>query len=333
MTLSFCRSDIMHRSLQCIQRRNEFKLNRFHQMYFSTLLMYMGIASETANRLFVKNYKDHDRHNAPLDHLIVLIYKLGFMENQDWDREYYHDYMRNLQLVNQSWTARDPPISSAQKYAGKTLCWNDHPELNQKTFFLRYPNLGHYHFQDDGFENFLYHCRHGAPNLFDTWQWKGLPPPAMVDDDSESIEYNDEDLVDSDDSNDDLEQFSPLLVEWLSVRESVNRRDPTIVNFRLNYINGSKAIEKSTMAEVLQCVEDRIGVRNGSINHTNWAKKYELKCKCDYCDIVTFRDQFDNSSIGAVQLERGDGRVIEGVDRRGICLICKQVMLEEENQG
>jgi hypothetical protein len=300
-------------------------------MYFSTLLMFMGIASETANRLFVKNYQDHDRRNAPLDYLIVLIYKLYIMENPDWDQESYNDYMREVQMVNQSWTARDPPISSAQKYVGKILRWNDNPEENQKTFFLRYPNLGHYRFHENSFENFLYHCRHGALNLFDTWEWKGLPPPPdTVDDDMESIAYDDEELVDTDESDDDLEQFSQLLVEWLSIRECVNRRDATIANYRLNYVNGSKAIERLTIVEVLQSVEDRIRSGDGRINHTNWAKRYQLKCKCEYCDIITFQDNFDIGSIGGLRLERGDGRVIEGVARRGTCLICKQALLSEE---
>ena len=47
----------------------------------------------------------------------------------------------------------------------------------------------------------------------------------LFDDDMESIVYDDEELVDTDESDDDLDQFPPLLVEWLSIRECVNRRD------------------------------------------------------------------------------------------------------------
>lgn len=328
ITLRYCRSDIMDESLQCIQRRNAYKLNKYQKMYVSTLLMYMGIASETANRLFVNNYQDHNRQNAPLDYLIVLIYKLYVRENPDWDQEFYYDFMRDLQMVNQSWSARNPPISSAQKYAGKSLFWDENEEDNQKTFFARYPQLGHYAFQDDGVENFFYHCRHGAPNLFDTWEWKGLPFPDTIADDMESIVNIDEELVDSDD---DLEQYSPIMVEWLSIRECVNRKDATIMNYRLNYINGSKAIEKGTMSEVLQSVENRVSLRSSSINHTNWAKKYQLKCKCSECEIIKFQDEFDSSSIGGFHLERGELRVITGVSRNGICLVCKQIMFEEES--
>ena len=87
MTITYCKTNIMDESLRCIMRRDSFKLNNNHKMYISIIFMFLGWASEKANRLFVKNFKHHDKRNAPIEHIMILIWKVYLHVTPDWSIE------------------------------------------------------------------------------------------------------------------------------------------------------------------------------------------------------------------------------------------------------
>jgi hypothetical protein len=48
--------------------------------FVSIMLMFCGLASSKGNRSFVRNYKDHDQRDAPIDALICG--NVAFLENK-----------------------------------------------------------------------------------------------------------------------------------------------------------------------------------------------------------------------------------------------------------
>ena len=100
----------MEPPLQCIMRANNFRLNAHQKQYIDILFMFLGWATPKSNSLFVKNYQYYDRQNAPIEHIMILIWKVYVHYDPNWDLDHYVEAMDIMQRANMSWFLREPPI-------------------------------------------------------------------------------------------------------------------------------------------------------------------------------------------------------------------------------